>query len=123
MKRTQKQEQEYQAAALAILRQFGAQLSEAAYEYTIETQAGVLWVSVRNGCVFTRFDDVARAKALLSHHPMHDRLNPHSGKWNWMGGFDHAGDMLDLEQFQNALRPLLPDGHQPNPNLRRNQPC
>lgn len=38
---------------------------------------------------------------------MGDRLNIHSGKWNWMGGMDHQGDMLDLAYFQQALRKIV----------------
>lgn len=113
MKRTKKQAKAYHATALGILRGAGAQLSDTHHPYQLETTAGTLRVSVYGSYVCTRFDDVARAKALLPT----GRLNPFSGKWNWMGGMTHEGDLIDLAQFQQELRHLLPEDHQPNPDL------
>lgn len=116
MKRTKKEITVYRRAALAILRVCGAQLADHHYAYQLDTTAGLLRLSVDDGCVCTRFEDVERAKAQLPHQ-YHDRLNPHSGKWNWMGGHSHEADITDLAMFQADLRRLLLEGHQPNHDL------
>ncbi|MNF89955.1 hypothetical protein D3C84_725050 [compost metagenome] len=117
MKRTKKEITVYRRAALAVLRVCGAQLADHHYAYQLDTTAGLLRLSIDDGCVCTRFEDVEQAKAQLPHRLMHDRLNPCSGKWNWMGGHTHDEDIADLAHFQHELRRLLPAGHQPNPDL------
>jgi hypothetical protein len=117
MKRTKKEVTAYRQAALAILRQFGAQVNEANHrDYVVATRLGPLYVSVWDNMLPCKFEDVVQARAELP-HAYHDRLNPFSGKWNFNGGLSHDGDMTDLAHFQHELRRLLPEGYQPNPDL------
>jgi hypothetical protein len=116
-KRTIKQTSAYRNGALTILRNAGAQVNEVSHRmYSLETTLGTLSISVWNSSIMCMFDDVTRAKEHFGSSP-NGRLNPFSGKWNWMGGFDHEGDMLDLYQFECALEHLLPEGRTPNPTL------
>lgn len=107
MKRKWKERMEYYKAVSDILNRFKAVYTgndDDAYPYTIATKVGQLKVSLgKDCCVCTRFEDVEAARGL----DLGDRLNPHSGKWNWMGGNDHQGDMLDLAYFQQALRKIV----------------
>lgn len=105
MKRTKKQVNTYHLAAMAILNSHGAVAENRAssYDYTIKTTAGELRLSVHEDCsVCTRFVNVEKAKTL----GLGDNLNPHSGKWNWMGGLTHDEDMADLLLFSAALRKI-----------------
>lgn len=110
--RTKQQSQAYLAAAQKALLNtpFTIQRPKDAdhmssYEWCTLTRGGDLWISISDDCcICTRFEDVERAKQL----GLGDRLNPYSGKWNWMGGSDHAGDMADLDAFRTALVAILP---------------
>lgn len=104
MKRTKKEVATYREFATSVVENAGAVATDNdSYGYTLQTKAGPLLISIGDDCcVCTRFEDVEKAKTL----GLGDRLNPHSGKWNWMGGFDHLGDMEDLAQFSRALRKL-----------------
>jgi hypothetical protein len=96
----------YNIAANGILNHVGAVYApqNETYPYTVSTKAGPLRVSIDSDCcICTRFEDIEAAKQL----DLGDRLNPHSGKWNWMGGDDHQGDMVDLAMFQQALRKIV----------------
>ena len=105
--RTKQQTENYQRTAVNFLFSVKAQgdlFSSTAYEWSITTKAGLLQISVGDDCcICTRFDNVEAAKAL----GLGDKLNPHSGKWNWMGGNDHAGDMADLDAFRTALVAII----------------
>lgn len=104
--RTKQQSQAYLAAAQKVMLNtpYSIQRPGENYEWAVLTKAGDLLVSISDDCcVCTRFEDVEAAKKL----GLGDRLNPHSGKWNWMGGSDHEGDLLDLAYFQQALRKIL----------------
>lgn len=105
MKRTFKQKAAYGEAAGAVLERFnGVYTGREPYPYTVATKAGPLLVSIdEDGCICTRFENIDAAKEL----GLGDRLNPFSGKWNWMGGNDHQADMLDLANFQHALRKIV----------------
>lgn len=115
-KRTAKQTKLYRTTALAILRNCGAQVDEARHKmYSLETRLGKLGISIWDTSIMCRFDDVARAEAGIgvSGHCM----NPHSGKWNWMGGLTHEGDMEDLKQFEYSLLKLMPESYTENQEL------
>ncbi|WP_408601389.1 hypothetical protein [Pseudomonas sp. PLMAX] len=115
-KRTAKQTKLYRTTALAILRKCGAQVDEATHRmYILETRLGTLRISIWDTSIMCCFDDVARATAELG--TSGDFLNPHSGKWNWMGGLNHEEDMADLEQFERGLLALMPESYTPNPDL------
>lgn len=105
MKRKQKEKSAYGAAAGGIMDRFNAvYTADASYPYTIATKAGDLLVSIGDDCcICTRFVDIKAANEL----GLGDRLNEFSGKWNWMGGDSHQGDMLDLAAFQHALRKIV----------------
>ncbi|WP_274643955.1 hypothetical protein [Pseudomonas serbica] len=115
--RTIKQTSTYRNAALIILRNAGAQLHKTGfYMYSVETTLGALSISVRDDSLMCRFEDVDRAKGYFGDYS-YSRLNPHTGKWNWMGGMNHEGDLNDLQDFGNALELILPEGRTPNPTL------
>lgn len=107
MKRTKKEIAVYNAAATKIVVALGGSImpSDSSYNLQIPTKAGDLLVSIDSDCCYicTRFEDVEAAKEL----GLGERLNEFSGKWNWMGGMDHQGDMLDLAYFQQALRKIV----------------
>jgi len=115
MKRTKQQAKAYRTAALGILRGFGAQVDATERRmYQIETRLGILHIDVWDDMLPCVFAEVKRAAAELGNGT---RINPFSGKWNFDGGLSHEEDLADLAQFQNELRRLLPEGHQPNPGL------
>jgi len=107
MNRTKKEIAAYQAAALKIITDLGAVPLEnnvTSYSHTINTKGRALWISIGDDCcICTRFFDHVEARKL----GLGDRLNIYSGKWNWMGGNDHAEDMLDLAHFHAALRKIV----------------
>jgi hypothetical protein len=116
-KRTLKQTSAYRNGALSILRNAGAQINESGHKmYTVETTLGTLEISVWNASIMCMFDDLTRAKEHFG-VCLNGRLNPHSGKWNWMGGMSHEGDMIDLQDFGHALERILPETRTPNPTL------
>lgn len=106
MKRTDAEILAYREAACTAIERLGGQiiLGFDYYTHIVPTKAGELLVSVGDDCcICCRFKEVDSAKTLN----LGDRLNIHSGKWNWMGGTDHQGDMLDLAYFQQALRKIV----------------
>lgn len=107
MKRTKKEIAVYNAAATKAVVAMGGRImpSDSSYGFKVPTKAGTLLVSIDSDCCYicTRFVDVEAAKEL----GLGDKLNEFSGKWNWMGGMDHQGDMLDLAYFQQALRKIV----------------
>lgn len=107
MKRNRKECAAYNAAATRIVVGLGGRINPSSdtYNLQIDTKAGDLLVSIDSDCCYicTRFEDVEAAKEL----GLGNRLNEFSGKWNWMGGMDHQGDMLDLAYFQQALRKIV----------------
>lgn len=116
-KRTIKQAKVYRTAALEILKKAGARLDETENSmYLLDTNLGLLRLTVWNSSMMCRFEDVPRAKAHFGDYP-NGKLNPFSGKWNWMGGMKHEGDMVDLEDFGHALGRILPESRTPNLTL------
>lgn len=115
--RKAKEKQVYRNAALAILRDAGAQLVDdsSSHMYQVETIVGPMKISVWDSCTLCRFDDLDRAKAHFG--PSDSKLNQFSGKWNFNGGMTHASDMQDLEYFKQQLTKLLPESLVPNPSL------
>lgn len=106
MKRTDREILAYREAACTAIEKLGGQilLGFDPYTHTVPTKAGVLRISIGDDCcICTRFDNSEAARELA----LGDRLNPHSGKWNWMGGMDHQGDMVDMAYFQQALRKIV----------------
>lgn len=106
MQRTKWEISTYNAAATKAVVAMGGRImpSDSSYGFKVPTKAGKLLVSIGDDCcICTRFVDVEAAKEL----GLGDRLNEFSGKWNWMGGMDHQGDMLDLAYFQQALRKIV----------------
>jgi len=105
MTRTQREISLYQTAALQILKDACAtdNVEGDNYPFRVLTKVGPLLVDVGDDCcVCTRFQNLHDAKQM----GLGDRLNPFSGKWNWMGGNDHAGDIADLFEFGRALDAL-----------------
>lgn len=106
MKRKFKEVTAYTKAAGQVLDRFGAVYmpEQDVYRYSIMTKAGILLASIGDDCcICTKFTNVDAALDL----GLGERLNVHSGKWNWMGGNCHQGDMLDLANFQQALRKIV----------------
>lgn len=58
--------------------------------FNIQTKVGTLWIEVQNGSqcpwIAARFEDVEAAKKHFGvvDGDFNSRLNPYSGKWNWM---------------------------------------
>lgn len=103
--RTKAETNTYHMTALAVLRVHNAEATPqgSSYDYKVNTAAGELLIQVGDdGCVCTRFTDVEKAKNLN----LGDRLNPYSGKWNWMGGLNHDEDLSDLLMFSEALKKI-----------------
>jgi hypothetical protein len=72
----------------AVLEELGCrQATMSFYQYTLETRAGLLRVSVHpnsssaGAWVAARFEEPRRATELLG-HGFSDNPNPHTGKWN-----------------------------------------
>jgi hypothetical protein len=96
MRRTKKLEREnlaYAARLEAVLEELGCKPTGQKYYYKhfVETRAGRLLVDVhpnmceRGAAVLTRFDEPARAVALLGDRfgfAYGNGVNPYSGKWN-----------------------------------------
>jgi hypothetical protein len=61
------------------------------YDYEIDTPAGLLYISVNDTWIATRFDDVEAGKAFTS--TIGSRCNPYSGKWNFH--FDASAESLE----------------------------
>jgi hypothetical protein len=77
----------------------------------VETLAGRLRITCYGDWLACRFDDVERAKPLLPHGPG-ERLNSHSGKWNFHFGRIPAEEALAA--FRAELEPILPTKGNPN---------
>lgn len=60
----------------------GAAPGKNGYDFRVETACGPLDVQLYPEWVACRFEDVEAAKSCLP-HGSGDRLNPHSGKWNF----------------------------------------
>ena len=105
MKRTAEEVRIYRKTAEGVVTTAGAKPDDStSYEYCLQTKAGRLFISIGDDCcICTRFEEQGRANAL----DLGERLNEFSGKWNWMGGFNHAADMYDLAQFARALRRVV----------------
>jgi hypothetical protein len=71
----------------------------------INTLAGRLHLTCYRNWLACRFDAPAVARTLLLHGPG-QRLNSHSGKWNFSSGRVSAEEALAL--FQTELAPILP---------------
>ena len=69
------------------------------YAFTVETKAGLLFVSPYESHVNCRFKDVEAAKALLG---THDWLNLYTGKWNHH--FEVRTDVEADEAFDHFKR-------------------
>ncbi len=83
----------FQEEALKVLLALGAKKNEGlGYDYVIDTIAGPLECAPYEDWLATRFMDVAQAKQKVGG----DRLNPHSGKWNWHYTNPGPSDMLAL---------------------------
>lgn len=105
MKRTAEEVRIYRKTAEGVVTTAGGQPDDStSYGYSLQTKAGRLFISIGDDCcICTRFEDLSNVAAL----DLGDRLNEFSGKWNWMGGFNHAADMYDLAQFARALRRIV----------------
>lgn len=106
---TKKQAERFQKYAIDRLNRLGFKKVEGGLrDYRLDTPIGVLWASPYDDWIACCFEDVARAKEHLPHGHA-DRLNPHSGKWNWHGdgldGDGHATQMLN--QFEREVKMLL----------------
>ena len=72
------------AAFLECLQEFGLREnpnSRSSHPWVLETPAGELLVSIHDGAVFTRFDDLERAKRFCA--SVGKECNRYSGKWNF----------------------------------------
>lgn len=79
-KRQQKAEQRFVEAVTEFVMGLGARPGTF-YDYALDTPAGLLHVSVHEGWVATRFDDVALGTKFTQ--SCGRSSNPYSGKWNF----------------------------------------
>jgi len=117
-----RQTEEYRLRVWEALATAGATENEdgSSYQYSVETKYGTLLVSIDDSCTCCRFEGVQSAKAgLAGIYP--ELLNPFSGKWNWMGGLDHTGDMKDAASFSKMLL-WMTNGNGSNPGLALPRP-
>ena len=77
-------------------------------EFSLDTPLGPLGATPYDDWIACQFKDVAKAKQHLP-HGYADRLNPHSGKWNWHGdGLDADGYTTEmLNKFEAAVSQIL----------------
>jgi hypothetical protein len=96
-KTTKKQSAEFMKCALDILRHFGFKVDHSSYrDYTAETLAGKLHVSIKTDWIACVFDDTQQAVRIVNDI----RLNHNSGKWNWMS-------IDDLDGFYKSLDKII----------------
>lgn len=67
------------------------------YPWSIETKAGALNLAIMDNWIACVFVDQVKARVVLKGD---QRLNIHSGKWNWMGGES------DLRAFASEIKRL-----------------
>lgn len=68
------------------------------YPWSIETKAGALHLAIMDDWIACVFVDQVKARGVLKGD---QRLNIHSGKWNWMSGES------DLQAFASEIKRLL----------------
>lgn len=93
----------------SMLTNLGAQPSKLGwYELELETRVGTLLLNPLDGWLAARFDDVKRAAALLNPgNCWVNRLNHHSGKWNFHFD-DGVTPELAVEFIEHHIREVLP---------------
>ena len=67
------------------------------YPWSLETKAGALNLAIMDDWLACVFVDQVKARGVLKGD---QRLNFHSGKWNWMGGES------DLQAFASEIKRL-----------------
>ena len=72
------------------------------YQFEMDTPAGLLYLSVYEDWLATRFDDVKRGTAFTQ--TCGQSSNPYSGKWNF-----HFGDGTTGSLASEAVMPYLDD--------------
>ena len=102
----QQERERFVKSAKKLLLDLGAEQSERlAYEFAVQTKAGILRILVTEntttgpGTVFTRFDNPEAARELVD-------CNPHSGKWNHFY-FDETVDQA-IGNLTFWLKQVLP---------------
>ena len=92
------------AAFLAHLQTLGLREkdpeSKASYLHVLNTPAGLLLVSIYDGAVFTRFEDLEQGTRFTA--TMGKHCNPHTGKWN----FHYSTKTLESLQPENCVPDL-----------------
>lgn len=80
-------------------------------QFVIQTTAGPLMVTPYEDFLACRFQDVAAARTALGvrEHSFGSRLNPYSGKWNWLHreGVPH-GTRRTKANYRAGLDAMLP---------------
>ena len=71
--------------------------TDSIYHWSIATKAGDLKLSIMDDWIACVFVDEVKARSVLKGG---QRLNIHSGKWNWMGG------EADLQAFASEIKRL-----------------
>ena len=89
----------FQKMATEVISSLGFIKTEAdsLYPWSIATKAGNLKLAIMDDWIACVFVDEVKAKGILKGD---QRLNTHSGKWNWMGGES------DLQAFASEIKRL-----------------
>jgi hypothetical protein len=99
-RQTPKQAAAFKAKATQALLSLGAQPDGQFYDFKIETRFGLLRLSPCEDAIRTRFDTVPKRDETLG-----ERLNPHSGKWNFE--FDLKPSQAELDHAISCIREIL----------------
>jgi hypothetical protein len=76
------------------------------YKFVLETRLGPLGITPHEDWIACMFEDVEKARSVLP-HGFQDRLNRHSGKWNWnWSGFMGADPDERRRAFGDFVREL-----------------
>ncbi len=78
------------------------------YTHELETPAGLLHISVYGSWIATRFDDVAKGRAITS--AIGSGCNPYTGKWNFHyfdGSIESLSPERAISEFGRNLEKLM----------------
>ena len=94
--------QTFQQRVIDHLKAVGARKHDGLYDYELDTDIGILWISVPKDWIACRWADLDRA--LKVKDTLGPNFNPHSGKWNFV--FTNPS-IEHVNHFISQLGPFL----------------